>query len=87
MWGGKPSQAFADFFPRIERQVQEQVVTRLIQADTALTPPTGMSLLLGEVKDFASSAIHSQVTGASITDESFLQIAEKILDRTIGRHN
>jgi hypothetical protein len=80
-WGGEPSRPYANFFPQIERAVQEQLVSRLSEFGKDLVPPKGSSLKLGEIKDFASQAILSQVTGKAIPDDSFVEIAKRIVNR------
>ena len=80
IWDKQPSKEYAKFFPLIERMVQEQVVKRLSEVDPAFALQSGYSLKLGEIKDFASAAILSQVRGTSIADPSFAEIANRVVE-------
>jgi cellulose biosynthesis protein BcsQ len=82
IWSDQPSKEYAKLFPRIEKQIQSEVVSRLRRIDQQLVPSSNTQLKLGEIKDFGSSAIKSQTTGNSITDQAFVKIANKIIDRT-----
>jgi cellulose biosynthesis protein BcsQ len=83
-WGGQPSSEFSKFFPLIEKEVQSAVVSRLGDVDKNLVPSINVKLKLGEVKDFAGAAIKSQVSGKSILDDSFNEIATRIIERTLN---
>ncbi len=82
VWGGGPSEEYAKFFPRIEREVQSEIVTRLLEINKKLVPNNLAYLKLGEIKDFGSIANKSQTTGTSIPNESFQAIAKRIISET-----
>jgi len=92
VYGGKPSADYAKYMPRIERQINADIVTVLRRIDPELAPD---ALQLGQIKDFASIAAASQTQGQPLMavqsgtqaqrDEAraeFGAIAAKILERT-----
>jgi len=82
IYDGAPTKAYARFFSRIEKEVQEQVVSRLSGIDRGLVPRKDVSVKLGEVRDLRAQAVRSQSTGAAIPDKSFDEIARRIVERT-----
>lgn len=92
VYGGRLASDFAHYLPRIERQVQSDLVTVLRRIDPALAVDAAQ---LGQVKDFASLATTSQREGKPFMSsnagtpeqredarESFSRIANKIVERT-----
>ena len=65
VYGSKPSLDYAKYLPRIEKQIQSDVVSVLQDVDPALAPTT---IQLGQVKDFGSLWASSQRDGRPLWD-------------------
>jgi cellulose biosynthesis protein BcsQ len=92
VYGGQPSSDYARYLPRIERQIQSDIVTVLQRVDPSLISSAAQ---LGQIKDFASLAAASQGSGQPLKDtltgtqqqrddarETFAAVARKIIERT-----
>ena len=92
VYGGRPASDYAHYLPRIERQIQSDVVVVLKRIDPSLAVD---AIQLGQIKDFASIATASQREGQPFmrttagTPEqredaraSFAQVAQRIIERT-----
>ena len=95
VYGGNVAGDYAKYLPRIEKQVQSDVVTVLKREDATLAQD---AYQLGQIKDFASLAASSQREGKPLMDtyssteaqgqearESFLAVAQKIVERARPR--
>jgi cellulose biosynthesis protein BcsQ len=95
-YAGRPATDFASFIPRIQREVESEVVNRLAEVSAELTTLAISPLDLGQVKDFSSLAAKSQkkglplwrTDGASQTtrDEAkatFYGIAHELVNRAL----
>jgi cellulose biosynthesis protein BcsQ len=94
VYGAKPALDYAKYLPRIEKQIQSDIVALLGAIDPALVvAPTQ----LGQIKDFGSLAAASQREGLPIYNTStanadqrseahtsFESVAKKIIERTGG---
>ena len=91
VYSAKPSSDYAKYLPRIERQVQSDVVAVLKELDVTLA---GDGSQLGSVKDFGSLAAASQREGlpfmnlynenpasAAEARDAFGQLADKLVER------
>ena len=94
VYGAKPAHDYAKYLPRIEKQIQSDVVAVLQRIDPTLAPAATQ---LGQIKDFGSLAASSQREGKPIMDvdagtqdqrdearRSFESIAQKIIANTGG---
>lgn len=92
VYGSKPSLSYGKYLPRIEKQIQSDVVAVLRKIDPKLAQITAQ---LGQVKDFASLAASSQREGKPLMEvmaatpeqreeahKSFSAIAQKIIKLT-----
>lgn len=77
VYGGKVTQAYREFLPRLEKSIQTEIVARLNRIDPTLVPERLRSLRLGEIKDFASLAIASQSQGVPLWDVKGGRVSEK----------
>jgi cellulose biosynthesis protein BcsQ len=96
-YGDQMSREYAKFIPRIEKAVQSDVIEVLRRIDESLVSMAKSPLRLGGVKDFASLAVASQAEGVAISEvnagtqdqrdaaeDTFEELAEKIIERTSG---
>lgn len=93
MYGGQPSTAFAAFLPKLEKQINADIVRVLQRVDPSLIGDKMTSPRLGQVPDFSGRAstaqrlgLPVQVIGNLLQNEAardvFLPIARKIIERT-----
>jgi cellulose biosynthesis protein BcsQ len=93
-YGGGVSSSYARYLPRIEKSVENDVVTVLRRLDPRLVAPAGDRYELGQIKDFGTVANASQLEGVPIRDvkagnpsqreeanEAFLSLARALLHR------
>jgi cellulose biosynthesis protein BcsQ len=94
IYGGQPATSFAELFPRIERTVQEDVVSVLKRVDPSLVSAARPPLRLGEIKEFGVLANAGQLEGLAIADvhagtpeqresakQAFSALASSLLDK------
>jgi cellulose biosynthesis protein BcsQ len=94
VYAGRPASNYASFFPRIERAVQEQVLTRLRKLDPTLGSAAASPLKLGEIPEFGSLANASQQQGVPMAladagtrsqrdaaEDFFAKLAATIVDK------
>ncbi len=92
IYGGGPATEYAKFLPRLERQMESEVVAVLRRVNSDLVPSPGTQLRIGDVKDFGSLATASQEQGLWIPEvsagtpaqreaarETFIELAENVL--------
>jgi cellulose biosynthesis protein BcsQ len=95
VYASRPTIAYSELLPRIEKSVSEDVVGVLAALDRQLASAATPPLRLTEVKDFGALANASQLQGAALWDTDagtpgqreeartcFLQFAEAVLSRT-----
>lgn len=66
VYASKPSIAYAELLPRIEKAVKEDVITVLQRLDKDLVSKAKSPLRLAEIKDFGSIANASQLQGVPL---------------------
>ena len=66
VYASRPSSEFASLLPRIEKTVQEDVITVLKRLDKSLVDAAVHPLNLAEIKDFSSQASAAQRFGVSL---------------------
>jgi len=97
MYGGQPSTEFAVFLPRLEKQINADIVKVLQRIDPSLIADKTGSFRLGQVPDFSGRASTAQRLGLPVQVVGnvfqnafargvFMPIARKIVDR-IGLGN
>jgi cellulose biosynthesis protein BcsQ len=97
VYGRRVASNYAAMFPRIERAVQEEVISELKKLDPELISAVSSPLRIGEIKEFGALAAASQVQGVPIWQvdagtpdqrqaayEAFIGLAENLLGK-IGR--
>jgi cellulose biosynthesis protein BcsQ len=93
IYRGQPSQGQSEYLPRIDKNINNEVVAVLKKIDPLLIPGTMRDYKLGQIKDFATLAVTAQTDGIPMWDvgnqdqrdtarEAFESIAQKIIDRT-----
>jgi cellulose biosynthesis protein BcsQ len=95
VYGGKATIPYADYLPKLEKQINDDIVTVLRRVDPRLASASLGQHKLGEIKDFGGLATASQTQGVAIRDadvgtaeqraaaeKAFLAIAKKIIQRT-----
>jgi cellulose biosynthesis protein BcsQ len=66
VYASKPSLAYAELLPRIEKSVKEDVITVLERLDSSLTAYAKPPLRLTEIKDFGALANSAQQQGVAL---------------------
>ena len=98
IYGGRPTWEYSVFLPKLERQINADIVKVLQRIDPTLIADKASSLRLGQVPDFSGRASTSQRFGLPIqavgniyqnraAQNAFLPIAKKIIQRTSGDSN
>jgi cellulose biosynthesis protein BcsQ len=96
-YGGQPSSEYSAFLPRLEKQINADIVRVLQRIDPSLVADRAGSSRLGQVRDFSGRASTSQRLGLPIqvvgnvyqnedARRAFLSIAKRIIDRTNGEN-
>lgn len=96
IYGGQLASGYAAYLPKIEKNINSNLVAVLRQVDPALASVPMRQQRIGEVQDFASIAAASQTEGRPMKDvskgttyqrqqaeQSFLSIAQNVIDRAI----
>jgi len=94
VYGGQVSAGQAAYLPRFEKQIYSDIVSRLRSVDHELASESLVENVLGEVRDFSTTATKSQIQGVAIDNvqggnqqlkkearASFSAIAQKIIER------
>jgi cellulose biosynthesis protein BcsQ len=93
IYGGQPTSDYSRFLPRLEKQINADIIRVLYRIDPALISDRTSSSRLGQVPDFSGRASSSQRLGQPINvvgnvyqnqsaQSAFLPIAKKIIQRT-----
>jgi cellulose biosynthesis protein BcsQ len=94
VYGGQVSAGQAAYLPRFEKQIYSDIVSRLRSVDPGLASESIGENVLGEVRDFSTTATKSQIQGVAIDNVeggnqqlkeearvSFSAIAKKVIER------
>ncbi|MDB6013963.1 MAG: ATPase [Gammaproteobacteria bacterium] len=97
VYGGGPAANYAAMFPKIERAVQEEVVSVLRTCDPDLVSAISSPLRIGEIKEFGALAAASQIEGVPIwqvhagtpdqrqaAKEAFDELGRVVISRIFG---